>query len=161
MQMNTDQEKEITLNVHDPSQLSAFVSVISTQPPATAHLPAETRVVTMVKMFTNVTFHFTTFLLSQDLRRTSPLTSFNNIFQKSQNRGQSLATSVLHRWCLSLRYMPLESQRGAVGESECVGLVREEQKEASMYRVCLRSQLKTLTASIHSWLHNSIAVIVL
>lgn len=82
-------------------------------------------------------------------------------FKKSQNRGQNLATSVLRRRCLSLRYVLLENQRGAVGESVCVGLVREEQKEASMYRVCLRGQLKILTASIHSWLHNCLAVIVL
>lgn len=57
--------------------------------------------------------------------------------------------------------MLLEKQCGARGESECVGPVREEQKEASMYRQRLRRKLKTLTALIHSSLHNGIAVTVL
>lgn len=70
MQMNADQEKKIPLNVHDPSQLKAFVCAISTQPPAMAQLPAETVVVTMEKscktVFTDVSAPspFTTFTTS-------------------------------------------------------------------------------------------------
>lgn len=114
-------------------------------------------------------FPFTTFSLCQNSLRASQLSSFNHIFFfKSENSGQSpsrihrtVATKLLQCRCLSLRYMLLEDQCGAVGESECVGLVREEQKEAAMYSVHLRSQLKTLTASIPRWLHNTVAVIVL
>lgn len=47
--MNTDQEKEMTLNFCDPLRSVHFVCVISTQPPATTRHPAETTVVTMAK----------------------------------------------------------------------------------------------------------------
>lgn len=43
MQMSTAQAKQITIKAHDPSQFSAFVCVISTQPSAVTHLPARDR----------------------------------------------------------------------------------------------------------------------
>ena len=49
MQISADREKQITIKAHDPPQFSAFVCVISTQPSAVTHLPAETGAVTMVK----------------------------------------------------------------------------------------------------------------
>lgn len=49
MKMSADQGKQISIKAHDPSQFSAFVCVISTQPSAVTHLSAETGAVTMVK----------------------------------------------------------------------------------------------------------------